>query len=65
MLLPKEMQAAFAELKIGSHLRQTNIKKSKCFSCLYLFTLIFLLTFNQRTCFQSKYCDRKAWIGYN
>lgn len=60
MLLPKEMQATFSELKISSHLRQANIKKSKGFSCLYLFTLIFLLTFHHRTWFQSKFCDRKA-----
>lgn len=60
MLLPKEMQATFSELKISSHLRQANIKKSKGFSCLYLFTLIFLLTFHHRTWFQSKFCERKA-----
>jgi hypothetical protein len=52
MLLPKEMQATFSELKISSHLRQANIKKSKGFSCLYLFTLIFLLTINVQNYFQ-------------
>ena len=60
MLLPKEMQVTFFELKISSHLLQANIKKSKGFSCFYLFTLIFLLTFHHRTWFQSKFCDRKA-----
>jgi hypothetical protein len=51
MFLAKEMQATFSELKISSYLSQANIKKSKGFSCLYLFTLIFLLTFHHRTWF--------------
>ena len=29
MLLPKETQATFSELKISSHLRQANIKNLK------------------------------------
>ena len=60
MPLSKEMQATFAELKISTHLRAANIKKSKGASCLYLFTLIFLLSFNQQTWFQSKFCSRKS-----
>lgn len=36
------------------------IKKSKGLSCVYLFMLIFPLTFYHRTWCQSKFCDHKA-----
>ncbi len=60
ILLPKEMQISFSELKISTFLKKSNITKAKGASALYLFSLIFLLTFNHRTWFQSKFCYKKS-----
>jgi len=46
--LPNEINLAFKELKVLSHLRKAGIVKSFGFSCSYLFQLIFCLIFENK-----------------
>jgi len=50
--LPKEIQAAFKELKILQHLRNAGFKKRFGFTCTYLFQIVFCLIFHHRNWYQ-------------
>lgn len=50
--LPKEIQAAFKELKVLQHLRNAGFKKRFGFTCSYLFQIVFCLIFHHRNWYQ-------------
>jgi hypothetical protein len=58
--IPPEMKVSFKELKISSHLKESNITKSKGLSALCTFTMLFLLTFQKQTWFEQKFMSKNA-----
>ncbi|WP_223226443.1 MULTISPECIES: transposase [Sporomusa] len=58
--LPKEIEAAFKELKILQHLRQAGIKRNLGFACSYIFQIVFCLLFQHRNWFRMQDSDHKS-----
>lgn len=50
--LPNEIKPVFQELNVLKHLRDSGFKKKFCFTCAYLFRLVFVLLFHQKTWFR-------------
>ena len=50
--LPKEIMAAFKELKVSQHLKKAGFTKRFGFSCRYLFQIVFCLVFYQKNWFR-------------
>ena len=58
--MPVEMKASFKELKISSHIKASNMTKSKGFTALFVFTTLFLLSFKKQTWFEQTHMSKST-----